>query len=212
VLSAPRSFTSGKLRGKRATHKDQQISGRGQNVIFSAVCPWHTLRTQLSFSKNERLIVSLMPASTASSIAEQIVEEVARLFPIFLEDPVDREMSKGNAAICVIDSTGRFHGRILGADKAKARWCFGIANRKVIQVWSTGYAMGRFEELVYAGKLDDTQFGINRPDFIGWEGGVPLVLDDGSFMAAAFSGIRGINDVAIIVRAVAAISGVSVKQ
>jgi glc operon protein GlcG len=152
-----------------------------------------------------------MPASPASTIAQQIVDEVARLFPVFLEDPIDREMSKGNAAVCVLDAHGEFHGRILGTDKAKARWCFGIANRKVIQVWSTGYATGRFEQLVYAGKVDDTQFGINRPDFIGWEGGVPLVLDDGSFMAAAFSGIRGVNDVAIIVRAVQAVPGVSVK-
>lgn len=152
-----------------------------------------------------------MPTSPASTIAQQIVEEVARLFPIFLEDPIDREMSKGNGAVCVLNAQGEFHGRILGTDKAKARWCFGIANRKVIQVWSTGYATGRFEELVYAGKVDDTQFGINRPDFIGWEGGVPLVLDDGAFMAAAFSGIRGVNDVAIIVRAVQAVPGVSVK-
>jgi uncharacterized protein GlcG (DUF336 family) len=153
-----------------------------------------------------------LPMSAPSSIAQQIVDEVSRLFPLFLEDPIDREMSKGTAAICVLDASGQFQGRIFGTDKAKARWCFGIANRKVIQVWSTGYATGRFEEMVYAGKLDDTQFGINRPDFIGWEGGVPLVLDDGSLMAAAFSGIRGVNDVAIIVRAVAAIPGVSVKD
>jgi hypothetical protein len=152
-----------------------------------------------------------MPDSPA--IAAQLVEEVAKLIPEFLRDPADREMSKGgNAAFAVIDTAGGVHGRIFGNDKAKGRWCFGIVNRKLIQVWSTGYATGRFEELVYAGKLDDEPFGINRPDFIGWEGGVPLLLSDGSLIAAAFSGFRGFNDVAIVERAAAKIPGLRVKK
>ena len=152
-----------------------------------------------------------MSPISQKSIAEQLVDEVARLVPSFLEDPIDREMSKGNAAIAVIDPAGQIHGRIFGSDKAKSRWVFGIANRKVIQVWSTGYATGRFEELVYAGKVDDSRFGINRPDFIGWEGGVPLLLPDGALLAAAFSGFRGVKDVEIIVRAASAVSGLTVK-
>jgi len=152
-----------------------------------------------------------MSPISQKSIAEQLVDEVARLVPSFLEDPIDREMSKGNAAIAVIDPAGQIHGRIFGSDKAKSRWVFGIANRKVIQVWSTGYATGLFEELVYAGKVDDSLFGINRPDFIGWEGGVPLLLPDGALLAAAFSGFRGVKDVEIIVRAASAVSGLTVK-
>ena len=152
-----------------------------------------------------------MSPISQKSIAEQLVDEVARLVPSFLEDPVDREMSKGNAAIAVIDPAGQIHGRIFGSDKAKSRWVFGIANRKVIQVWSTGYATGLFEELVYAGKVDDSVFGINRPDFIGWEGGVPLLLPDGALIAAAFSGFRGVKDVEIVVRAAAAVPGLTVK-
>jgi glc operon protein GlcG len=153
-----------------------------------------------------------MSSPLSDSPAAAIVEAVARLMPEFLQDPVDREMSKGNAAVCVIEPDGRFVGRIFGEDRAKGRWCFGIASRKVIQVWSTGYATGRFEELVYAGKLDESKFGVNRPDFIGWQGGVPLLLADGSLLAAAFSGFRGINDVAILERAAATVPGVTVKR
>jgi uncharacterized protein GlcG (DUF336 family) len=153
-----------------------------------------------------------MSDSPNSSLGARLVEEVARLFPEFLKDPADWEMSKGNAAVAVIDASGVVHGRIFGDDKAKGRWCFGIVNRKVIQVWSTGYATGRFEELVYAGKLDDQPFGINRPDFIGWEGGVPLLRQDGVMVAAAFSGFRGSKDVEIVERAATAIPGLRVKR
>jgi glc operon protein GlcG len=152
-----------------------------------------------------------MASAPSLSPAANLIEEISRLFPSYLADPIDFEMSKGSAATCVIDATGRIHGRIFGEDKARSRWCFGIANRKVIQVWSTGYATGRFEELVYSGKLDDSQFGVNRPDFIGWEGGVPLLQPDGLLLAAAFSGFRGSKDVEIVERAAQAI-GLRVKK
>ena len=146
------------------------------------------------------------------SYSEKLVVEVIRLFPSFLLDPIDREMSKGNAAFVVIDNDGTVRGHIFGDDPVKRRWCFGIANRKVTQVWSTGYHTGRFEELVYAGKLDEGKFGVNRPDFIGWEGGVPLLTPDGKLIAAAFSGIRGVNDIGIVEKAAAAVPGLTVKR
>ena len=146
-------------------------------------------------------------SNSPAAVAQQLVDEIGKLMPKYLEDPIDRDMSRGNAAVCVIDPTGRVHGQIFGTDKAKARWCLGIATRKVLQVYSTGYPTGRFEELVYAGKLDDKPFGINRPDFIGWLGGVPLQLADGSKFAAAFSAFRGENDVKIIHEATTKIPG-----
>ena len=77
--------------------------------------------------------------------------------------------------------------------------------RKVLQVWRTGHYTGRFEELVYAGKLDESAFGVQRPDFIGWEGGVPLLAPDGRLVAAAFSGFRGVKDIEILERAAVAV-------
>lgn len=149
---------------------------------------------------------------TSADPAAQLINEVERLLPAFLEDPVDREQSRGNAAVALIDPSGRIHGKIFGDDKARGRWCFGIATRKLIQVWSTGYATGHFEELVYAGKLDESTFGVNRPDFIGWEGGVPLEFEDGRLIAAAFSGFRGIKDVEILTRAAASVPGVRLRR
>lgn len=120
-------------------------------------------------------------------------------------------MSKGNSAVIVIEADGTIRGHIFGEDRAKGRWCFDIANRKVAQVLSTGYHAGRFEELVYSGKLDEGQFGVSRPDFIGWRGGVPLLTHEDQLIAAAFSGSRGINDIAIIERAAEAVVGLTVK-
>jgi len=142
-----------------------------------------------------------MTAPDATAIADQLLEEIALLVPQYLEDPVDLQMSQGNAAATVLTPAGVLRGRIFGDDKGRSRWVFGIASRKVMQVWGTGYATGRFEELVYSGKLDEGRFGLNRPDFIGWLGGVPLLLDDGSVLAAAFSGFRGEKDVEIVERA-----------
>ncbi|MDX2185981.1 MAG: hypothetical protein SFV32_03530 [Opitutaceae bacterium] len=136
-----------------------------------------------------------------------LVNEVIRLFPEFMQDPIDAKHSGGNAAVLVIDADGALHGHFFGDDKGRVRWCFGIAQRKVQQVWATGYATGHFEELVYSGKLDEGRFGINRPDFIGWEGGVPFKGPDGRLVAAAFSGFRGTSDIAILERAAKAIPG-----
>ncbi|MFT3829459.1 MAG: hypothetical protein QM691_07090 [Opitutaceae bacterium] len=154
-----------------------------------------------------------MHTSSDSALAQQLVDAVAKLVPEYLREPIDREMSaNGNVAFCVILPDGGFVGRIFGDDAGKGRWVFGIASRKVIQVRTTGYATGRFEELVYAKQLDDGPFGIMRPDFIGWEGGVPLLGPDGRLFAAAFSGFRGEKDVEIVVRAAALVPGLRVKQ
>jgi hypothetical protein len=148
-----------------------------------------------------------------ADITERLLEEVSRLVPDYARDPVDAQISGGgNAAFAVIDPNGGVRGKIFGTDKGKGRFCFGIVNRKVIQVWSTGYATGRFEELVFGGKLDESQFGLSRPDFIGWIGGVALETDDGTLVAAAFSGFRGEKDVEIVERAAAKVPGLRVRR
>ena len=153
-----------------------------------------------------------MSSANPISPAERLIQEVIKLFPSFMADPLDGERCQGNAAVCAIDPQGGMFGHIFGTDKGKGRWYCGVVHRKVVQVWSTGYATGRFEELVYAGKLDESQFGVNRPDFVGWEGGVPFLLEDGSLLAAGFSGFRGFNDVAILKRAAANVPGLRVKE
>jgi glc operon protein GlcG len=146
-----------------------------------------------------------------ASIARELVEEIAALVPEFAADPIDFQMSGGNGATIVIDPSGGIHGRMFGTDRDKTRATFGNATRKAIQVRVTGYATGRFEELVFTGRLDPHPFGIQHPDFIGWEGGVPLLTADGELIAAAYSGFRGTTDVAIIERAAAKL-GLKVKR
>jgi glc operon protein GlcG len=148
----------------------------------------------------------------AASSAELLVAEVARLFPSYLEDPVNRTNSGGCGALVVIDADGALRGRLFGEDKTRMRRYHGIASRKAAQVWCTGYATERFEQLVFSGALDEKQFGLERPDFIGWKGGVPLQAPDGRLIAAAFSGFPGIKDVEIIERAAAAVPGLAVRR
>ena len=152
-----------------------------------------------------------MPATASTTPGAQLIDEVARLFPVFLEDPVEREFSQGVGAVAVIEPNGRIHGQIFGNDKVRGRVSLGIAMRKLSQGWCTGYATGHFEELVYSGQLDDGKFGVPRPDFIGWEGGVPLEAADGSLFAVAYSGFHGVKDIEILVRAAAAVPGLKVR-
>jgi uncharacterized protein GlcG (DUF336 family) len=148
-----------------------------------------------------------------ADLAERLLVEVSRLVPEYARDPVDAQISGGgNAAFAVIDPTGEVRGKIFGNDPGKKRFCFGIVTRKVLQVWATGYATGRFEELVFTGKLDESAFGLSRPDFVGWMGGVALETDEGSLVAAAFSGFRGEKDVEIVERAAANVPGLRVRR
>jgi hypothetical protein len=77
---------------------------------------------------------------------------------------------------------------------------------KASQVWITGMKTGDFEKAVFNNEIDEAQFGIRRPDFIGWEGGQPLTLKNGSVIAAAFSGFTSSTDIEIISRAVEALN------
>jgi hypothetical protein len=166
----------------------------------------YAVRSGIDLAAAERQRLAMKP------LAEQLVDEIAKLVPAFLQDPIDGEQSKGNAVVLVIDGEGRTFGRIFGTDRDKGRWCYGIASRKVAQVWRTGYATGEFEKLVYEGRLDEGSFGVNRPDFIGWQGGVPLEGPDRALIAAAFSGFRGIKDIEIIEKASASVPGLRVRR
>lgn len=134
-------------------------------------------------------------------------DEVEKLLPEFFQDPVDYAICKGNIAVCVIDAEGNTYGRLVGDNKAMQRDAFLTASKKAIQVWSTGYPTGVYEELVYTRKVNWWNYGINKPDFIGWEGGLPVVLEDNTKLAVAFSGFRGEIDCVILKRALEVIQG-----
>jgi len=57
---------------------------------------------------------------------------------------------------------------------------------------------GEYEQKLYNGEFGEEKYGISMPDLIGWEGGQPIVLHDGTRLSVGFSGFRGFNDLAII--------------
>lgn len=132
---------------------------------------------------------------------EKMYVSIEKQIPNYMSNKEDREIADGNVAICIIDNDGQVYGKMFGNDPIRRRAFYRIAWIKASQVWITKKKTGHFEEMVFAGKLDDKQFGIERPDFIGWEGGQPIKLGDVD-LAVGFSGFRGVNDLQIVVNAV----------
>jgi glc operon protein GlcG len=147
----------------------------------------------------------------AETPTQRLLEHVISLYPSYIKDPLDVQWHFGNAAVLAIEPDGAVRGHIFGDNKELGQKCFQVAMRKVLQVWRTGYHTGHFEELVYAGKLDENTFGLQRPDLIGWQGGVPLLSADGRLIATAFSGFRGTKDIEILERSADAV-GLRVKR
>jgi uncharacterized protein GlcG (DUF336 family) len=136
--------------------------------------------------------------------AEKIIDQIEKLLPEYLANPEDLAISTGNLGVCIIDASGHVFGRVLGPNRIRARELFRVAWIKASQVWITGIKTVEYEKRVYAGTIDESKFGISRPDLIGWEGGQPITLQDGTTLSIGVSGIRGIHDLEIAVRAVAA--------
>lgn len=133
---------------------------------------------------------------------QDIIDKVGSLIPQFMSDPIDAGISGGNVAICIIEADGTVHGKLYGENKIRNREIFKVAWTKASQVWITGMKTGDFEKLVFNDQIDDRKYGILRPDFIGWEGGQPITLKDGTVLSIGFSGFRGTSDLGIIVQAI----------
>lgn len=123
------------------------------------------------------------------------------LIPNYMEIPEDKAISNGNVAICIIDEGGSVYGRMYGSDKARKRQSYKIAWTKASQVWLTGVKTGDYERLVFNNIVDENANGIEAPDLIGWQGGQPLTLLDGTPLSIGFSGFRGVTDLEIVIKA-----------
>ena len=147
-----------------------------------------------------------MESSQQTLLIEKLLTAIARRVPQYTANPEDFNIGRGNVAVCLIDAEGRVYGRMFGDNKVKQREFFSVAWKKASQVWITGIATGKYEKMVYAGEIDPDQFGIMHPEFIGWEGGQPIELA-GIKLAAGFSGMRGVNDLEIVAKAVEEVAG-----
>ena len=128
--------------------------------------------------------------------------KIETLLPVYLQNEEDERIAHGNCAACIIDEQGLVYGRLYGTDKIRGRETFRIAWTKASQVWITGLKTGEYEKKFFNNEI--AECGIEVPDLIGWEGGQPLTLKDGTKLSAGFSGIRGIYDLEIMIKALEA--------
>lgn len=128
--------------------------------------------------------------------------KIETLLPVYLQNKEDERIAHGNCAACIIDDQGMVYGRLYGTDKIRSRETFRIAWTKASQVWITGLKTGEYEKKFFNNEI--AECGIEVPDLIGWEGGQPLTLKDGTKLSAGFSGIRGIYDLEIMIKALEA--------
>lgn len=133
---------------------------------------------------------------------DRIISEIIELIPEYIANKDDFSISNGNVAICIIDESGTVSGKLFGSNKIRFRESYRIAWIKASQVWITGFKTGEYEKLVFANKINEDDYGISRPDMIGWEGGQPVTLKDGTRLSIGFSGFRGISDLEIVVKAI----------
>jgi glc operon protein GlcG len=56
--------------------------------------------------------------------------------------------------------------------------------------------------MVFTDQIDYHTFGISLPDLVGYKGGQPITLHDGTKLAVGFSGFRGTSDLEIVEKAV----------
>jgi glc operon protein GlcG len=131
-------------------------------------------------------------------LAQKIIAEVEKIYPGYEKSPQDWNINNGNVAVCLVEKDGTFYGKMFGTENPKMRDTCRAAWTKATQVWLTGYPTGKYEELVYSGQVEWWKFGIMKPDFIGWEGGIPLELNGEIVLSAGFSGFMGDTDVAVL--------------
>lgn len=137
----------------------------------------------------------------------RMMTEVGRLIPEYMENADDRIISNGNIAICIIDESGCVYGRMYGTNKPRLRQSYRVAWTKASQVWLTGMKTGEYERRLFNKEIPENSNGIESPDLIGWEGGQPATLPDGTKLSIGVSGLRGVSDLEIAQRALKNIAG-----
>jgi glc operon protein GlcG len=143
-----------------------------------------------------------MPTNSLSQTILRILDVIESLVPEYMSIEEDRVKANGSLAACIIDADGNIYGRIFGDDKVLGRERYRVAWTKASQSWITGMRTGEFEKLAFNNEIEEWKFGIRRPDYIGWEGGQPVTLKDGTIIFAGVSGFRSVSDLEIVLRAV----------
>ncbi len=136
-----------------------------------------------------------------NALINKVFAEIENLIPAYMQNPEDKSIANGNVAVCIIDEKGMVYGRMFGTNKPRLRQSYKVAWTKASQVWLTGVKTGEYEKMVFNQLVEENGNGIEAPDLIGWQGGQPLTLPDGSRLSVGFSGFRGVVDLEIMVKA-----------
>ena len=142
----------------------------------------------------------------------RIIQEAGKLIPSYMINEEDKRIANGSVAICILDADGNIYGKMFGTNKIRARESFRVAWTKASQVHLTGMKTGEFEKLAFNKEIDEKSYGIERPDYIGWVGGQPITLKDGTKLSVGFSGFRGIVDLEIVLKAIAVEEGITMDD
>jgi glc operon protein GlcG len=134
-------------------------------------------------------------------IINRLFDTIEKMIPGYMNVPEDMNISNGNVAACIIDEHGLVHGKMFGTNNTRLRQSYKVAWTKASQVWLTGVKTGEYERMVFNKELDENGNGIEAPDLIGWQGGQPLTMKNGSKLAVGFSGFRGVTDLEIMEKA-----------
>ena len=148
-----------------------------------------------------------MTTNEMQVIADDLFNAIEKLIPCYMEIPEDICISNGNLAVCIIDEQGVVHGKMFGTNKPRLRQSYRVAWTKASQVWLTGVKTGEYERMVFTKEVGENANGIEAPDLIGWEGGQPLVMKNGTKLSVGFSGFRGTTDIEIMVKALGLVEG-----
>ena len=142
--------------------------------------------------KNERQI-----------LIDRIFVAIEKYIPVYMAHVEDSFIASGNVAVCIIEDDGMVYGKMFGTNKPRLRQTYQVAWKKASQVWLTGVKTGEYERMVFNKLVGENENGIEAPDLIGWEGGQPLTLKDGTILSVGFSGFRGTTDIEIMQKALA---------
>ena len=137
------------------------------------------------------------------AIVNDLFDAIEKMIPAYMEVPEDKRISNGNLAVCIIDENGQVHGKMFGDNKPRLRQSYKVAWTKASQVWLSGVKTGEYERMVFNKEVEENAHGISAPDLIGWEGGQPLLMNNGVRLSVGFSGLRGISDLDIMTKALA---------
>lgn len=142
-----------------------------------------------------------MESKTMEITIGQLFEAIEKLIPEYMLNPEDQCISNGNLAACVIDEDGLVYGKMFGTDKPRLRHSYKVAWTKASQVLLTGVKTGEYERMVFNKEVGENANGIEAPDLVGWEGGQPMTMKNGTRLSVGFSGFRGTTDIEIMIKA-----------